>query len=334
MNPWILEDPKKDIFLILTPGFFIFALVYFANLPELYFQVIFFAVFALIDSGHVYTTLWRTYLNPKEWRTHKIYIYTPLVILGVIFAWYHFQIPYLWSFIFYATVYHHLRQYFGVLKWYEKLSSSYSPHSGKILYTLSSLPLIASHFRHDLKLTFYTKNDFINYPHQKLFWTFTVLHLALLLLWLLWELRLFQKSKFCLHRFLSILFPVSLYSLVAYFGKSTVHVMVPLIVAHGIPYISMMAISMKRSQKVRFPHYKKILTYLILTAIICGSLEYGFEVFGPNLDDHYLFLSPPLWESLLVGLYLIPVLSHYTLDAFIWRRKHREGGIIFSPEEA
>jgi hypothetical protein len=331
MNPWILDSYKKDLFLILIPGFFVFIFFYVFSLysHETHFEYFAFFVFALVDSGHVYTTLWRTYFNKTERIQDKRYLYVPLVIIAIFLSWHFFQLPYLWSFIFYATVYHHLRQYYGVLKWYEKKSKAYSIYSGRVLYVLCALPMIACHFRSNLTIHFYTNDDFLSYPDPFLLLIFGSIHFVLFFSWLGYELYRFKTNQFNAQRFFALLLPIVLYSLVSYLGKDAAGVLMPLIIAHGIPYMAMMFIGMKKGQPDRFKNYKKIIAILILTAIFFGSLEFAFEQYGPNMDDKYLFLAPDFLESLLISFYLVPVLCHYYFDAIIWRRKHREADQIF-----
>ena len=330
MNPWILNSSKRDALIILLPGYFAFGILYSVNFHAIAFQIFAFFTFAIIDSGHVYVTLWRTYFNNDERKSSKLYLLIPLVIFAVIVSWFYFQFPYLWSFIFYATVYHHLRQYYGVMKWYEKKSASFSAYSGKILYTLCLLPSIASHFRSDLSLHFYTKRDFLQYPNQKIFLIICALHFLLTALWLGYQVYSYKIGTFNLQRFLSTFLPIGLYSLTGYIAVNSIQVLMPLILAHGIPYIALMAISLKKSRPDKYNNYKKILFLLIGTALFFGTLEYLFEQFSINLNDQYLFVKPTVLQGVLVSLYLIPVLSHYAFDAIIWRRKHREAHLIYA----
>jgi hypothetical protein len=329
MNPWILSNLKRDALFILLPGYITFLIIYGINLPLLAYNALSFFIFAIIDSGHVYNTLWRTYFNAEERKSSKLYLLVPLVIFIGILLWFYFQIPYLWSFIFYATVYHHLRQYYGVMKWYEKKSFSFSAYSGKFLYALCLLPSIASHFRGNLRLSFYTSRDFLHYPNQKLFLICCAVHLLLVVFWLGYELYSYRRGRFHLQRFLSILFPTGLYSLTGYIAVNSSQVLMPLIMAHGIPYIALMGISLRKSRPDKYNNYKMIFIILVSTAIIFGSCEYFFEQFSADLNDQYLFIKPSLLQSVLVSLYLIPVLCHYAFDAIIWRRKHREASLIY-----
>ncbi|MBT7609054.1 MAG: hypothetical protein HN576_04820 [Bacteriovoracaceae bacterium] len=332
MNPWILNSYRKDLFLILVPGFFVFIIFYLISNSgdDQYLEYFSFFVFAIIDSGHVYTTLWRTYFNKDERSQDKRYLYVPIGIFVVIFSWHSLQLPYLWSFLFYTTIYHHLRQYYGVLKWYEKKSQSFSIYSGRILYVLCALPMIASHFRSNLTMHFYTANDFLSYPDPFLLLVTGSLHFILFFIWLGYELYCYKNKTFNKNRFFALLIPITLYSLVSYLAKDTAEVLMPLIIAHGIPYIAMMTIAMKRGQSDQYKSYKKIIILLVSTAIFFGCLEFSFERYGIDLDDKYILISPKTWESLLVGLYLIPVLCHFYFDSIIWRRNHRESDQIFN----
>lgn len=326
---WILEKPSKDFAWILFPGFA--AALYFlmAEADNTFYEVMAFIVMGMIDSGHVYSTLWRTYFHKEERISSIIYIWTPIVIFVIGFLWFHYQIPYLYSFIFYATAYHHIRQFYGVTKWYEKLDQSFTKWSGRFLYLLSLTPAIAAHFRSDLVIEFYTKKDLLMYPDQGIHKVIIGVNIILGICYLLYEINNYRTGDFKLNRCLSVVAPVVLYTSVFYIGKDGFQILLPLMVAHGIPYYAMLGVGLTRTRSSRFPTYLSVFKAVLLTAIIFGGFEFYFEREIIDFDEKYLYIPPKLWESMLLGLYVIPLMSHYTLDAFIWKSKHREGRLIF-----
>ncbi len=326
---WILDKRSKDFTWILFPGFI--AALYFliAEADNTFYEIIAFIVMGLIDSGHVYSTLWRTYFNKEERGSSSIYLWTPIVIFTVGFLWFHFQVPYLYSFIFYATAYHHIRQFYGVTKWYEKLDRSFTKWSGRFLYLLSLTPAIAAHFRSDLVIEFYTKKDLFMYPNTDIFKGLVIFNTLLGFAYLGYEFMNFKKGEFKLNRCLSVVAPVVLYTCVFYIGKDGFQILLPLMVAHGIPYYAMLGVGLTRTRPIQFPTYVSVIKAVLLTAIIFGGFEFYFEREIIDFDEKYLYVPPKLWESMLLGLYVIPMMSHYTLDAFIWKSKHKDASKIF-----
>lgn len=326
---WILQKPSKDFLWILFPGFFAAFYFLIAEADNTFYEVVAFVVMGLIDSGHVYSTLWRTYFHIEEWRSSSLYIWTPIIIFIIGFSWFHFQLPYLYSFIFYATAYHHIRQFYGVTKWYEKLDRSFTKWSVRFLYMLSLSPAIAAHFRSDLVIEFYTEKDLFMYPNPMIFKYMVGLNVMLVLSYLAYELNNYRRGDFKLNRCLSVVAPVILYTTVFYVGKDGFQILLPLMVAHGIPYYAMLGVGLTRTRPKRFPSYMTVAKAVLFTAVLFGGFEFYFEREIIDFDERYLFIPPKLWESLLLGLYVIPMMSHYTLDAFIWKSKHRESSLIF-----
>lgn len=68
-----------------------------------------------LDSGHVYSTLWK--LNIKDVLNNSKVIIGFLVIAIGFSIWIFFELPFLWSFVTYATLYHHVRQCYGMGRW-------------------------------------------------------------------------------------------------------------------------------------------------------------------------------------------------------------------------
>jgi len=326
---WILEKPSKDFTWILFPGFA--AALYFmiAEANTGFYDVMAFIVMGLIDSGHVYSTLWRTYFHREERISSSIYIWTPLIIFVIGFCWFHFQIPYLYSFIFYATAYHHIRQFYGVTKWYEKLDGSFTKWSGRFLYILSLTPAIAAHFRSDLVIEFYTSKDLLMNPNPEVFKWIVWLNIFLILAYVVYEYNNYRTGQFKLNRCLSVVAPVVLYTTVFYVGTDGFQILLPLMVAHGIPYYAMLGVGLTRTRPKVFPSYMSVIKAVLITTVLFGGFEFYFEREIIEFDDKYLYVTPKVWESLLLGLYVIPMMCHYTLDAFIWKSKHREGKMIF-----
>ena len=62
----------------------------------------------------------RTLLNKEELISNPITILVPILIAILSFLWLYLKIPYYWSFYILITVFHNLRQGWGLVRWYEK----------------------------------------------------------------------------------------------------------------------------------------------------------------------------------------------------------------------
>jgi hypothetical protein len=82
--------------------------------------------------------------------------------------------------------------------------------------------------------------------------------------------------------------------------------------------------TLHRTQKFRFKNSSVALIIVLVTAMIFGMSESWYE---ENLVRIVTGHSAIVTAG-VVGLYLIPLFSHYLFDAYIWKRTHRESSLI------
>lgn len=256
---WILHSWKREFFWLYIPGPLTFVLGYVLPVhlkPSTLFLIYAFLIRDFIDSGHIYATLWRTYLDPEERVRSKIYWIAPLAFLSLFFVWIYFQMPYLATFFAYATIYHNCRQFYGISKWYQRLNNSYRKFSDFFLYVNCFMPVVLAHFRTDYVSTiFYTKSTFLLYPDQNLYDTLKLLYLAVLFCWFLFEVQLYLLNKnFELNRILSVALPSLVYGLSFTFGRSIPEILPPLVISHGLGYFAMTSLSLTKKKDLDSSH--------------------------------------------------------------------------------
>ncbi|WP_374075802.1 hypothetical protein [Bdellovibrio bacteriovorus] len=320
---WILGSLRKDFLWLYFPGLAALCLSFFIlkPSPSMAFLVYTFVALQFFDSGHVYTTLWRTYFNADERRRSKMYLYAPLFFFLLFWAWGYFQVPGLAAFIIYATIFHNVRQFFGILKWYQRLNNQYHSWVDKFLYFNCFMPLLIAHFRTGPLWNYdYSDQDLFRYPNADIYNALLVVYLVGIMSWLVCEIVSLKKHKEW-NRFLSIAFPTVLYGICFLLGRTASEIVFPLVVAHGVSYFGLMSLALSRTQK-RFKNLQIGMTVVLLTALVFGSLEGIFE-------DHYLDLSSAVLSP-LVAVYLTPLFCHYYFDAFLWKKTHPESKQIYS----
>ena len=91
------------------------------------------------------------------------------MIILFFFVWHFFQIPYLWSFVIYSTLFHYIRQTYGFLRWYEILEKKKFNHAKTITYFSAILPVVGVHFKEGFNPLYYSNEDLINYPNEILY---------------------------------------------------------------------------------------------------------------------------------------------------------------------
>ena len=330
---WILGSFGWDAALILFPGLLAAAVVWLApegSVPSVWMA---FAAIIFIDTGHQYVTLWRTIFRRQERTSHPIYWVTPFLILLGMTAWFWLRLPYAWAFVVYVTVYHHIRQYYGMLRWYERLNGRRRVASESFLYALSVLPFVLLHVRPLPAMGMrglYTDQDLFLAPHPGLYRIGLVIYGAVVAAWLLYELALWRRGVREINRSLAVLAPAVVQGGCFLLGRSLATIVVPLLIAHGIPYLAIISLSLTRVDPRGFRTLAKAAAVVLASVVVFGLMEWVYEERWLVISNAYVH-APIAWlQGVLLAVYLVPPLSHYVFDAHIWTGKHREAKLVYA----
>jgi hypothetical protein len=321
---WILGSFRTEVIFFYLPG--LISVVVAILFPELGTTSLVYGLLAtaLIDSGHVYTTVWRTWLYPDEFKSSNRYWLFPIGIFLFFAFWYYFNLPALWSFVMYATLYHHIRQVYGFSKWYQALNKRTDKISDYLLYSLALFPVIVYHFRPGVPGSYYTDHDLFLFPNLFIQKILILIYSLIWSGWISYELRLWKSGKKEVNRILSIAIPSLIFAYCFMVGNTVTQVLFPLLFVHGIAYCGVMGQTLHRTQNRRFKSHGIALIVVLMTAVIFGLSESWYE-------ENFVRIAtdlPAYVTAGIVGLYLTPLFSHYLFDAFIWKRNHRESSLI------
>lgn len=321
---WILGSFRTELIFFYLPG--LLSVIVAILFPELGTTSILYGLIAtaFIDSGHVYTTVWRTWFHPDELKSSHRYWLFPLGFFLIFSSWYYFSLPGLWSFVVYSTLFHHVRQVYGFQKWYQALNKRSDKAADYFLYALAIFPMIIYHFRHGVPGNYYSDSDLFLYPNLLVQKILIILYSLIWSGWITHELRLWKTGKREISRIISIAFPAVVYGYCFLIGNTVTQVLFPLLFIHGIAYFGVMGQTLHRTQSTRFKTEAVALIIVLLTATIFGLSESWYE---ENRVSVLTGLSVVL-RSAMVGLYLTPLYCHYLFDAVIWKRSHRESSLI------
>lgn len=149
MNKWIINW-YYDLLFLFIPGIMAMFLSKLVSYDLLY-SVIFFIVFNFIDSGHTYTTLLLT-AGDKDYTNR--YLVPLFVFIGITLWYFVFDMRYFLEFIAFFTLYHNLRQNYGIFRWYSSKNKNNSKIMDNCFNALLIIPVILFYCRN-------LKNDFI-----------------------------------------------------------------------------------------------------------------------------------------------------------------------------
>ncbi len=318
---WILGKSYLDLLFILLPGLFgLLVIKIFPETNALPFGVaiLFFIVKSLIDSGHVYATLWRTLFSKEELLSSKRYLLTPVILTIVIFLWTILQIPYFQFTLFLTVIWHNVRQYYGIQKWYQKINQRKSRYPDLFFNLLVWIPIVLA----PLNLSNYPDNKF----PPTIFTVGIYLYGVVVASWIFYEILLLQKGINEINRVLAMAIPIFLIALTCLDKFLNP---IPFLLAHGVPYIAIMTLSMKKIRPTQFNSLAKSLFLILIVVIIFGTIHGQWYKI---VDYSSLFstdeLTSPL-KTFILRIPLIPLLCHYYWDGFIWTQKHREAKLIY-----
>ncbi|MGZ3690158.1 MAG: hypothetical protein ACXVAX_01565, partial [Pseudobdellovibrio sp.] len=278
------------------------------------------ALVSIFDSGHVYITLWRTWWNTGLAEKPRAFYFVPAGVFLSVLIWNYFSFPYLWTFVVYYTVYHNVRQLYGINKWYQLIENRFDKASDYFLYGVCGLSFLALHFKPDFHYAYYTGHDLLVYPHAFLFSVCKAAVLFLVVLYLIYEASLYRRNKkIFLNRFYFILSAMAVYMASCLWADNELQLLAPLILTHAFHYLALTVLTgAKTNTLLKLNSYFKVTLLVLSSLLIFGAFEFYTE-------NNYLdFFSHTLVGSLLIAIYLVPLLTHFILDAMIWKRNYPE----------
>lgn len=295
-----------------------------------------------VDVAHVYSTLYRTYLDPIERRELSGWlIATPVAtwVVGVLL--YTWSAAAFWTVLAYTAVFHFVRQQYGFLMLYSRAERSLPAWSGRLdalaIYGATLFPLLYWHTHLPRPFVWFTDGDFLALP--AVLWRVALpLYVALFLAYVAKELWLIRKARHVnLPRNALVLgTAVSWYVGIVAASGDLVFTLTN-VVAHGIPYMALTCIfARRRDERLRTPRSLfvwRLLPFALALLIVLAFLEEGLWdglVWREHLALFPGFQLLPHAESLttlslLVPFLSVPQMTHYVIDGVIWRlRTHPE----------
>lgn len=292
-----------------------------------------FLMFVAFDSGHIYSTLFRTYFDLEEFNQRRfLYIATPVILLLI-------GVPILrrshvvfFTLYMYFNIWHVIRQQYGWMMY-----ASRSDQLGRfdrlldklIIYTVVAYPFIWWHFH---SLGFYVNNlggRFISglpiwiYAYaQYIHWG--LLSFYLIRQWILW--RSGQPVNLAKHLIWFSTFLLFYINIVVV--QTSFAVMLAMAFTHGGQYMYLVyRYGQKRSgESALYPRW--FFTrwgYLKYAAFIVGLGALAFIYLPPMVHRFYEkgIVHTVLWTAIC-----LPGLTHFALDGFIWGRKNEANANI------
>ena len=342
MQPWIGGRAFDGAF-ILAPGFLISAVVLcfsgFFRSHEIT-PLVWAILIVGVDVAHVYSTLYRTYFDPEEFRQRRtLYVLAPLLGWLAFAGLYSLGAMVFWRALAYLAVFHFVRQQFGFMMIYGRHEPQHRTIDSAAIYAATLYPLIWWH-THTRHFSWFMDGDFFSVPWPWVADVALVTYATILAAYVVKETLLWrQTGRFNVPRNLllagtALSWWIGIIALHSDLAFTAVNVL-----AHGIPYMALIWLygrNQARNEDTR-PRWRLMpaerLYSLAFVPLFVG-LPILFAYLEEGLWDGFVWTDHPglfaLFSGLptidrtdvlvwLVPLLALPQITHYVLDAFIWR---------------
>ncbi|MFM2385973.1 MAG: hypothetical protein RL660_730 [Bacteroidota bacterium] len=292
----------------------------------------------LVDVGHVYSTLYRTYFDKTQRSELNLLLkLIPAICFISAFLLYQFGATAFWRIAAYAAVWHFVRQQYGFVKVYNRQYKHkfYNRVDIITVYAACIYPLVYWHVHGPFQFTWFTANDFVFLRHPILEVMARYLYFAILAVYVIsLVMRATEKQMNASMTHLVILGTIlSWYAGIVYYNSDLCFSLLN-VASHGIPYLAIVWLyGKKQTQKLgdtsAYSKLYKPIGVLIFLAIpvLFGFLEEGLWDAWYWHDQAHLFkmfygakvLASKEFLQIAIPALLTPQLTHYVLDGFIWK---------------
>lgn len=330
MNAAIRSD-RFDYALIVLVGAWSTALAYglnsLFNMPS-YSDYYWLLLVVAVDVSHVYSSLYRTYLSKAGRGEYgRLLFVIPAVCFLVAFGFAYLSVALFWRALVYIAVFHFIRQQAGFVRIYtRKIFSS----DEIMVYVVTAGSVLIWHLTSEKGFQWFVKNDFFGLDFltdSVRAQTIQILN-ASLLLTLAGYLAL-KGRQFFGHKedFNNKAFFLTLSTFAAwYFGivvnSSDFIFTFTNVVTHGLPYLALVWHTQKKESTV-FGELTVFASILLFLAFIEEAFwdTLIWREHSQFFESFYFFpaLVSRVGVALGLALLVLPQLTHYILDGFIWK---------------
>jgi hypothetical protein len=286
----------------------------------------------LVDVSHVYSTVFRFYWEKNTFQKYRsLLIIIPVTAfgLGVMIHWYDSFL--FWRLLAYAALYHFIRQQYGFMRLYARQQNQ-TPFQkwidGITIYATTIYPVLYWHLHLTETLSWFVPHDFISIQFPYADEILLSFYLLILVCYEIKEVLLSLRARdWNVPKNILVLgTALSWYTGIIVFNGDLTFTFLN-VVAHGVPYMGLVWMYGEKKSSTTFNFgLKGILIFFSAVFTLSYFEESIWDVFvwkdHPSIFPfftHYEGVHDPVVLSLLVPLLVLPQITHYVLDGFIWR---------------
>ena len=299
-------------------------------------------VFVLgIDVSHVWSTLFRTYLDREEFQHHrKLLIIAPVLAFAGAAAISAISMSLFWRVLAYVAVFHFVKQQYGFMRIYKAKARDFKKQwitDNFVIYLSMLYPVFFWHINLDRQFSWFISGDFIQWQPEFISTINLIgswLYVLMIGSWLVQEFFRSKGQSFPMGKVLWVLTTAgNWYIGIVYFNSDLVFTITN-VVAHGIPYMALVLFYQRRKFQLRAISFGKIkYGLMVIGGVLMLALgeEYFWDLFvnKENGDFFASFLPyfetvPALhWQVLATAVLSVPQITHYIVDGFIWKSNEK-----------
>lgn len=311
------------------------------------------AIVLAIDVSHVWSTIFRTYLDKEERNNHRLLLSaTPILAFSVLFVLAFMSTFWFWRILAYLALFHFIKQQYGFMMLYKVKAKDFASRKWltdrQVIYMAMIYPVLFWHLTPDRAFSWFVDGDFfagyrLLFIPQNIWLVFHIIYTSIILTWLIIEIK--RKNKSWGKILWVMTTALNWFIGIVYFNSDVVFTITN-VVAHGIPYV-ILIVQYEHQKSVIREKQKKIFFiafYVVAGVLLLGTIEeyfwdiflYGehrsfYESFTPYFD---FFVEHPAAVALALALLSLPQVTHYILDGFIWKNNDQNPYVklIFKPK--
>ena len=301
------------------------------------------AIILFIDVSHVWSTLFKTYLD-KESRMHHAGILKAAPFLSLLgaFALASASELWFWRVLAYLALFHFIKQQYGFLALYK------AKHKDRIqkrvfkdkwvIYFSMIYPVLYWHLMPERHFNWFMEGDFMTINGDGPWWPIAhLLYFIILISWFaeeLWQHKKQGKAIVIGKSLWLLTTALNWYLGIVYFN-SDIAFSLTNVVAHGIPYMILIIFFTQKKEfhlKGKTNPLKRTFTIVTLVAFLALVEEYFWDMLV-NRDKQTFFESlihypmaafeQPYLRALAIAILIVPQSTHYILDAYIWKKNDK-----------
>lgn len=288
----------------------------------------------LVDVAHVWATIFKTYLDPVERRARPaLFALAPAVGLGASVLLYHLGDLVFWRALAYVAIFHFVRQQYGWVALY-RAKAGETDGFGRVIdaaavYAATCWPLLWWHAHVPRRFSWFVPNDVLALPAALAFLlpVGTALYVIALGAYAVragwrWRCGRGNPGKDLVVGTTAAAWFVGIVALDSDYAFTVTNVLM-----HGVPYFAIVWAHARRRRASASGALAALSRHVLVFLGLLWAIAFVEELVWDRAvwhDRPWLFGDG--WDVgsaklVLVPLLALPQLTHYVLDAFIWKRR-------------